>query len=235
VNAKAKRAAPLLLVVLPGGAIAAAAWVAWRRWKKGTLVRTLTDVLRAGLPDVGRAYADDLAAAAADTYPDAVDVTAWAFFLSGIISRESGFGIYLRPRGPNGLGDGGHGHGLGQVDDRDNPDEPEWSARRAAHIASGDWTDSAKHLLFCAQLLRHLWDGLEETEQDGTARALGYEERLSATAAAYNAGLPRVADAIASGMSPDTRTTHGDYGADVLSRAGQFTTAAAAAAEETAA
>ncbi len=237
----AKRYAPILLVVLPGGLVAAAGIFAWRAWRRRARVRDLTvqlqtsfaqleqtaprsgDRLVAGL---ARIYAAELAAAAVATSPADVDPERWAFFFAGVIARESGFGAYLTPRGPNGLGDGGHGHGLGQVDDRWNEAEPEISALRLQHIESGDWTDPEKHLLFCAELLRRLWDQLEQLNLE--------DERLQATAAAYNAGAPRVLALLAQGLSPDSATTGGNYGADVLTRADTFNLAAndAAASSE---
>lgn len=220
-NATAKRAAQLVLLVAVPSPVALG-FLFWRWRQRKADVKTLTDTLRAGLPGVGQAYAPDIAAAAVATAPAELGPDAqerWAFLLAGVVSRESAFGVLLRPRGPNGLGDFGHGHGLGQVDDRFNAAEPDWSKKRLAHIASGDWTDPTKHLLFCARYLRHLWDRLSSVEDLG--------ERLRAAAAAYNAGLPAVQAQFAQGNDPDAATTHRDYGADVLARAEKFASGAA--------
>jgi hypothetical protein len=221
VNARAKRALPVVALVLPGGAALVGGFALWRYFRRRAMTRDLTARLVAGLDTYGQLYAAELAAAAVATCPGGVDLDRWAFTFAGVISRESNFGAFLSPRGPNGLGDYGHGHGLGQVDDRWNDDEPEWSQKRMDHLASGDWTDPERHLLFCAQLLAHCFDELGAENLDG-------DERLRAAAASYNAGVPAVSAAIANGGDFDRVTTQHNYGADVLRRATNYQQRAAA-------
>ena len=214
-----ERAQTIVLFALPGGLVLGGGYLAFRWYKRRRLVLNLSQSLRAGLSEIGRLYADELAEAAAASCPPDVDPQTWAFTFAGIIERESGFGAFLSPRGPNGLGDYGHGHGLGQVDDRWNSDEPELSRRRMRHLESGDWTDPRKHLTFCAvEVFRRAYDQLPQ---------LGGDERLKAAAAAYNAGAPAVLDALSLGADPDSVTTKKNYGRDVLARAASFAERAA--------
>lgn len=56
-------------------------------------------------------YLADIKLACSETGEDPVRFAA-------LILRESGAGEFLTPKGPGGTGDGGHGHGLCQIDDR---------------------------------------------------------------------------------------------------------------------
>jgi hypothetical protein len=88
--------------------------------------------------------------------------------LAAILERESRGGEALDPPGPAGLGDGGHGHGLMQIDDR-------W---HVPFIATGLWAEPAFALLYGARILRQ---GLDAFGGDYPA-AIG----------SYNGGIPRV-------------------------------------------
>jgi soluble lytic murein transglycosylase-like protein len=93
--------------------------------------------------------------------------------LAAIMERESEGGETLTPRGPSGTGDGGHGRGLMQIDDRWHP----------LFVASGLWRVPEFNVVYAARLLR---DNL---------RALAGE--YPAAIAAYNAGLGTIRRVIA--------------------------------------
>ncbi len=124
----------------------------------------------------------------------------------GIGSRESGWGLLLRPRGPEGKGDHGHGRGLMQIDDRWHPE----------FISSGKWKDARENILYAAGILSNYAHHLQarfHLESAGLLRA---------TLAAYNCGLGRVGTAIKDGLDIDYFTTSRDYSKDILERAGWF-------------
>jgi len=93
--------------------------------------------------------------------------------LAAIMERESGGGEMLTPRGPSGTGDGGHGRGLMQIDDRWHP----------LFIASGLWRAPEFNVVYAARLLR---DNLKALSGD-----------YSAAVSAYNAGLGTIRRVIA--------------------------------------
>ncbi|MFC4494059.1 N-acetylmuramoyl-L-alanine amidase [Streptomyces ovatisporus] len=90
----------------------------------------------------------------------------------------------------NKVGDGGHGHGVWQQDDR-------WWK-----VPAGFDKDVQAQAEKAAKLLAD------------NIKAVG----LPAGVAAYNAGLTGVKNALAAGKSADSATTGGDYAADVLGR-----------------
>lgn len=124
--------------------------------------------------------------------------------LFAIISRESG--------GQNIRGDGGHGRGLTQIDDRFHGPwldahqqgmDPESNIDEGARILreAVDWFDTHQHLL---------------PQLSDTAF------RLRCAIAAYNAGPGGVLRAVRAGEDPDHFTTGGDYSRDVLRRRAEF-------------
>lgn len=132
----------------------------------------------------------ELAAASLATGVDPV-------LLAAIMDRETNGGDAkgYEPRGsPAGTGDGGHGRGLMQIDDR-------------AHAAfcSGDlWRRSDFNVLYGAHVLKEA--------------LYAFSGRELPALCAYNAGAVRVRRAMGAGRTPDSVTTGGDYGTDVLSR-----------------
>lgn len=92
----------------------------------------------------------------------------------------------------NEVGDGGHGHGVWQLDDRSHI------------IPAGFDTDVHAQAVMAAAMLRDLLDEFAGI----TERAL----------AAYNAGSSTVWADIANGVPVDTGTAHGDYATDVIER-----------------
>lgn len=113
--------------------------------------------------------------------------------LLGVASRETGIN--------NILGDHGHGHGLMQLDDR-------WHKDFLNDPAHKNGLDPASNIDYGASLLRA---NLDHYHGD-YLRAL----------CAYNAGIRGVNAVLHAGKSPDTATTGGDYGSDVIYRSNLF-------------
>lgn len=136
------------------------------------------------------------------------------FLLAAICARESGGGVYLVPRGPEGTGDGGHGRGLMQIDDRYHG---EFIARKLPDGRFA-WQDARENIRYGAGLLRQYLDQL-----DGD---------MPAAIAAYNAGptrIGRVKRRLSIDAPLDIRltaydacTTGRDYARDVLRRRDEF-------------
>ncbi|MEL6613965.1 MAG: transglycosylase SLT domain-containing protein [Bacteroidota bacterium] len=114
--------------------------------------------------------------------------------LAAVASRETNMGQTVTA---DWTGDGGHGRGLMQIDDR-------W---HTAFVDSTANNDHAANIDYAAGLL-----ATEHRHFGEWAPAL----------AAYNAGRSRVSTAIGAGQSPDVPTTGGNYSADVLARAQLF-------------
>lgn len=127
--------------------------------------------------------------------------------VAGIGSRESAWGRFLSPQGPTGTGDGGHGRGLMQIDDRFHQ----------GFINSGQWTDAKANINYgIDNVLSNYYDYLDiNTTLDG-------KELLRGAIASYNAGPTSVLNAINQGRDIDYYTTGQDYSWDVLNRAGWF-------------
>lgn len=117
--------------------------------------------------------------------------------LLAIASRESNI--------QNILGDGGHGRGIMQIDDRSFPD----------FANSGRWRDPRQNILMGAKVLSGKRRFLT---QNGVGGAL----LTRASVAAYNSGEGNVRRAIRRGLDVDTFTAHRNYSADVLGRAEVF-------------
>jgi hypothetical protein len=127
--------------------------------------------------------------------------------LMAIASRETNM--------RNIVGDGGHGYGIMQIDDRSFP---EW-------CHSGIWKDAAAGIQKGALVL----DGKREMIRNGQGKqlkvggstfsgsALSPEDLLRTAIAAYNSGLWAYYSMSKSG-DPDLRTTGRDYSKDVMAR-----------------
>jgi hypothetical protein len=127
--------------------------------------------------------------------------------IAAIGSRESAWGLLLAPKGPGGTGDGGHGRGLMQIDDRFHQ----------TFISSGKWRDPKENLNYGIEsVLKPNYNYLDRNTN------LQGKELLRAALASYNAGLGNVMDAYEAGLDVDYYTTGKDYGRDVLDRAGWF-------------
>jgi hypothetical protein len=155
----------------------------------------------------------------------------------GLGDRETQWGTsrYLDVKGPGGRGDGGHGYGLMQIDDRS------WGA----WLAANDWRDPYTNVKKGARILKGklaffagkstvsgLTDGSRVYLGDASARArrvspgnypdprpLSGAKLWEAAIAAYNTGEGNVLRSIAVGKSPEFTTAGGDYLTDVSKRA----------------
>jgi len=117
--------------------------------------------------------------------------------LLAIASRESNI--------QNILGDGGHGRGIMQIDDRSFPD----------FANSGRWRDPRLNILMGARVLSGKQRFLSQRGVEGDLLRRG-------SVAAYNSGEGNVLRAIRRGLSVDAFTAHQNYSADVLGRAAVF-------------
>lgn len=127
--------------------------------------------------------------------------------IAGIGSRESGWGLFLSPKGPTGTGDGGHGRGLMQIDDR----------YHKTFINSGQWTNPRANIMYGVKnVLGSYYDYFDRTTN------LSGVALLRSAIAAYNAGPGNVDRALSEGRDVDYYTTGQDYSWDVLNRAGYF-------------
>ena len=117
--------------------------------------------------------------------------------LLGIASRETNI--------RNIVGDGGHGHGIMQIDDRSFPD----------FTNSSRALDPRQNILKGGEVLNGKRLFLSRNGVSGDLLSRG-------SIAAYNGGEGRVLRAIRRGRSVDSVTTQGDYSADVLARTAIF-------------
>jgi hypothetical protein len=132
------------------------------------------------------------------------------FILAAIIDRESLGGKALNPPTAGGTGDGGHGRGLGQIDDRYHRSFVDAMFDDGAFL----WRDPTFNILYAARLLKRNLDA-----SDGD---------YATAIAAYNCGLKRARYA-AGASQGETRiaalnavTTGRDYVTDVFARSTAF-------------
>jgi hypothetical protein len=142
--------------------------------------------------------------------------------ICGIGSRESHWGLALKPPGPGGTGDhsergprgdrtgrkppdgGGYGRGLMQID-------YDWHEFARA----GNWRDPRENLMYSAKVLN---DARAFFQQRGVPDNI----MMRAIIAAYNSGATNTHNCIQEGRDVDCNTTGRDYSKDVLNRAGWF-------------
>ncbi len=139
-----------------------------------------------------------------------------AEYICGVGSRESLWGLALRPKGPAGTGDWaprngrmppdglGWGRGLMQIDYASHP-----------FAQTGDWRDPAANIAYGGDILGQNYDYFRRARYAGV-------DPLRAAIAAYNCGIGNVERAINAGEDVDARTTGRNYSQDVLRRAAQF-------------
>ncbi len=144
--------------------------------------------------------------------------------ICGIGSRESGWGLLLKPPGPGGTGDfaprknikpfrpgplppdgGGYGRGLMQIDFDAFP-----------FARTGNWRDPQANIQFGCQVLHN---NLVFVSKNTTLQGLML---LRGAVAAYNCGPGNVRTAVQQSKDVDFFTAHCNYSADVLNRAGFF-------------
>jgi len=244
-------------IALAVSTVAAVGWgVRWFFQRKEIGVAAAELMRR--LPNNLKLWAPELATAHVEAGLSRYGVS--AFDLAGILARESDGGwarafIHPTPQPPfvvseavlkewlaNGTGDGGHGHGLMQIDDRSfGP----W-------LSSRNWRDGLTNIRKGAEVLR---DKIRFFVQGPTSRGLpsvsrspitrgGVKYRVGGQAtdarivpdlrpltperakragiAAYNAGELNVLLSLGLGASPDMTTAGGDYSRWVLAHADQY-------------
>jgi Transglycosylase SLT domain len=144
--------------------------------------------------------------------------------ICGIGSRESGWGVLLKPPGPAGTGDRaprgprpplrpgplppdglGFGRGLMQIDFDSNP-----------LAQTGNWQDPQTNINFGCRLLAQK---LAYVQKNSSLQGLML---LRGALAAYNCGEGTVCKLAAAGLDIDSKTAHGNYSAGVLNLAGFF-------------
>jgi soluble lytic murein transglycosylase-like protein len=144
--------------------------------------------------------------------------------LCGIGSRESQWGLALRPPGPDGRGDfsqrrprgdrytpeppdgPGYGRGLMQID---------YDWHEFARI--GNWQSPRENIMYACTVLEQARQFFQSSGINLTA-----EQLLRAVIAAYNGGANATLQAIQVGQDIDYNTTGQDYSRDVLDRSGWF-------------
>jgi peptidoglycan hydrolase-like protein with peptidoglycan-binding domain len=144
--------------------------------------------------------------------------------IGGVGSRESGWGLTVRPQGPGGTGDfaprrfptqfrqaalppdgGGYGRGLLQIDFDEQP-----------FARTGNWQDPGQNISTGCTILAGSRNFFQQ-KSSLTGKAL-----IAAAVAGYNAGPGRVLTALNQNEDVDFFTAGRNYSRDVLSRAGWF-------------
>ncbi|MEM7016806.1 MAG: hypothetical protein AAF512_05625 [Pseudomonadota bacterium] len=142
--------------------------------------------------------------------------------ICGIGSRESHWGLALRPANPGGTGDhkprsprgnrtgrvppdgGGFGRGLMQID-------YDWHE----FARTGNWQDPKANLMYACNVVNDARTFFRQ-------RRVPESEMLRAVIAAYNSGATNTYSCIQGRKDIDCKTTGRDYSRDVLNRSGWF-------------
>jgi len=166
----------------------------------------------ASVPLVARWAPQIAAAAEARAVPGLITPAELALTLAALVARETG--------GRNILGDGGHGHGLGQVDDRS------WNEWLHLHK---NGLDPASNLDKAASIYVTYLGSIRELEA-ARNEVWSPEVLQRAACAAYNCGPARALSQLRLGVEHlDEHTTGHDYSAWVWRHREQFAAALAAA------
>jgi hypothetical protein len=135
-----------------------------------------------------------------------------AAIVMAIASRETNM--------KNIIGDGGHGYGIMQIDDRSFPDwchSGIWKDAKAGIIKGATVLDSKRESIRLGQGKKLKVGGVSFTGKSGLTAA----ELLQTSLAAYNSGLWAYYSLSKFG-DPDRKTTGKDYSRDTLARAAVF-------------
>jgi soluble lytic murein transglycosylase-like protein len=142
--------------------------------------------------------------------------------IAGMGSKESGWGLSLKPPGPAGRGDfakraprgnrttpeppdgPGYGRGLMQVD-------YDWHE----FARTGQWQIPKENIFYACSLLANFREELRN-------KGIKNELLLRATIAAYNGGPTATWNAYRDGLDIDANTTGKNYSKEVLNRSGWF-------------
>lgn len=143
--------------------------------------------------------------------------------ICGIGSRESHWGLALKPPGPKGRGDFARRRPKGNRRTAEPPDGPgygrglmqiDYDSHEFAR--SSLWTSPRDNILYGGKVLsdarKYLIDRIDLSTLD----------LLRGILAAYNGGAGNALRALEAGRDVDSATTGGDYSRDVLSRSGWF-------------
>lgn len=178
------------------------------------------------LPDYAQDYSDAILQVSREQGVD-------PFLIFALGDRETNWGSSIG--GPAGTGDGGHGRGLMQIDDRSF----------AAWLKANDWTDPYTNISKGVEILKGNISFFSKKSSvasltNGTLVYLGPSPAAKrgvtvgnypdlrpltgmplwdAAVAAYNTGAGNVLRNLAAGLPAEFTTTGGDYTSDVVARA----------------
>ncbi len=145
--------------------------------------------------------------------------------ICGIGSRESHWGLALKPPGPGGRGDFARRRPRGERRTPEPPDGPGYG-RGLLQIdydwhelaRTGKWYDARENVMYGCTVLNNA----KKFFQRESSFRLNDDQMLRAMIAAYNGGATATANAIKAGKDIDANTTGKDYSKDVLNRTGWF-------------
>lgn len=168
-------------------------------------------------------------ATAADNYREFILAAAQQFgfqpaVICGVGSRESGWGLLLKPPGPAGTGDFAPRHNTKPWRSGPMPPDGQGYGRGLMQIdfdafdfaRTGHWQDPASNINAGAQVLHN---NIRFFTNNSSLQGL---ELLRVAIAAYNCGAGNVQKALQQSLDVDAFTAHANYSADVLNRAGFF-------------
>ena len=144
--------------------------------------------------------------------------------ICGVGSRESHWGLALKPVGPGGRGDFSRRRPRGERRTPEPPDGPGYG-RGLLQIdydwhefaRSGKWYSPRENIFYGCLVLDQ---ARQFFKQQGLN--VGKEMMLRAIVAAYNCGATATLRALEAGKDVDANTTGADYSKDVFSRGGWF-------------
>jgi hypothetical protein len=168
------------------------------------------------LSDVEKALPIRLAMYAKEFYGCGLMYGIDPLLLAAICDRESLGGEALQPRGAEGVGDGGHGRGLMQIDDRFNS----WFTDFKLPFNRPAWTSPSWNIHAAAHLF---WDNLHMADGVVEIAIAGYNAKIIKAMAqsqmSIRTGMPLV-------EALDQITTGGNYVSDVCRRWEEYKNAA---------
>ncbi len=129
--------------------------------------------------------------------------------MAGLMHRESAGGLTLHPPGPEGTGDGGHGRGLCQIDDRYYP----------IFTGNDEWKDPRLNITFAKGILEDNYHYFLRLTQDPP----DFSKVMMMALSAYNAGIGGVKRGLKLGRGSDHFTTGGNYGSEVMRLSSMYT------------
>jgi hypothetical protein len=144
--------------------------------------------------------------------------------ICGMGSRESHWGLALKPPGPGGRGDFARRRPRGERRTVEPPDGPGYG-RGLMQIdydwhefaRTGRWQDPRENIMYACTVL----DRAKKFFQRKRVR-LNEDQMLRAMIASYNGGATAALQALQAKLDIDANTTGKDYSRDVLNRSGWF-------------